>query len=87
MNKIMPGAQPEVDSPARPVNGSVEVAPLAPDFDVGLVDPPRRTHRRAEPSPPLLERGHVTWTCFGKVESCFKSDGLPLVSGGADEIQ
>jgi hypothetical protein len=27
------------------------------------------------------------WTCFGKVESCFKSGGLPLVSGGADEIQ
>jgi hypothetical protein len=57
---ITAGAQPEVDSPARPVNGSVDVAPLAPDFDVSLVDPPRRIHRRAEPSPPLLERGHVT---------------------------
>jgi transposase len=30
---------------------------------------------------------HTKWTCFGKVESCFKSGGLPLVSGGADEIQ
>src|ERR1700678_2048344 len=26
----------------------------------GLVDPPRQTHRRTEPSPPLLELGHVT---------------------------
>src|SRR5260370_19404267 len=34
------GAQPEVDRPARPVNGTVEVAPLASDLDVCLVDAP-----------------------------------------------
>jgi hypothetical protein len=56
---ITMGAQPEVDRPRRPVNGAVEVTPLASDFDVGLVDPPRRTHRRTEPFPPLLELGHV----------------------------
>ena len=37
---IAPGAQPEIDRPARPVNGTVEVAPLASDLDVCLVDPP-----------------------------------------------
>src|SRR6516162_7474853 len=35
---IAPGAQPEVDRPTRPVNGPVQVAPLASDLDVGLVD-------------------------------------------------
>jgi energy-coupling factor transporter ATP-binding protein EcfA2 len=35
------GAQPEVDRPARPVNGTIQVAPLASDLDVCLVDPPR----------------------------------------------
>jgi hypothetical protein len=34
-----------------------------------------------------LGESEAAWTCFGKVESCFKSGGLPLVSGGADEIQ
>jgi len=34
------GAQSEVDRPARPVNGTVQVAPLASDLDVGLVNPP-----------------------------------------------
>jgi hypothetical protein len=43
----------------RPVNGAVQVTPLASDFDVGLVDPPRRVRRRAEPSLPFLELGHV----------------------------
>jgi hypothetical protein len=34
------GAQPEIDRPARPINGTIQVAPLALDLDVGLVDPP-----------------------------------------------
>src|SRR5258708_6491324 len=34
------GAQPEADRPARPVNGTVEIAPLASDLDVCLVDSP-----------------------------------------------
>jgi hypothetical protein len=34
------GAQPEVDRPASPINGTIQVAPLASDLDVGLVDPP-----------------------------------------------
>jgi hypothetical protein len=38
-----------------------------------------------QPSFKLAEKSR--WTRFGKVESCFKSGGLPLVSGGADEIQ
>ena len=37
---IAPGAQPEVDRPARPINGTIQVAPLASDLDVCLVDPP-----------------------------------------------
>jgi hypothetical protein len=37
---IAPRAQPEVDRPARPVNATVQVAPLASDLDVGLIDPP-----------------------------------------------
>jgi hypothetical protein len=31
---------PEVDRPARPINGAIQVAPLASDLDVCLVDPP-----------------------------------------------
>src|SRR5207245_9304422 len=34
------GAQPEVDRPTRPINGTIQVAPLASDLDVCLVDPP-----------------------------------------------
>src|SRR6266851_4269383 len=34
------GAQPEVDRPARPIDGTVEVDPLASDLDVCLVDSP-----------------------------------------------
>src|SRR5882724_11400284 len=37
---IAPGAQPEIDRPARPINSTIQVAPLASDLDVGLVDPP-----------------------------------------------
>jgi hypothetical protein len=33
------GAQPEVDRPARPINGTIQVAPLASNLDVCLVDP------------------------------------------------
>jgi hypothetical protein len=33
-------AQPEVDRPAGPVNGTVQVAPFASDLDVGLVNSP-----------------------------------------------
>jgi len=36
---IAPGAQPEVDRPARPINGTIQLAPLASDLDVCLVDP------------------------------------------------
>jgi len=32
--------QPEIDRPARPVNGALQVAPLASNLDVCLVDPP-----------------------------------------------
>src|SRR6266481_798880 len=34
------GAQPEVDRPARPIDGTVEVEPLVSDLDVCLVDSP-----------------------------------------------
>src|SRR6516162_8118402 len=37
---IARGAQPDVDRPACPVNGTIQVAPFASDLDVGLVDPP-----------------------------------------------
>ena len=33
------GAQPEVYRPARPINGTIQVAPLASDLDVSLVGP------------------------------------------------
>jgi hypothetical protein len=34
---IAAGTQPEVDRPARPINGTIQVAPLASDLDVCLV--------------------------------------------------
>jgi len=34
------GAQPEVDRPAGPINGTKQVTPLAPNLDVCLVDSP-----------------------------------------------
>ena len=34
------GAQPEVNRPACPIDGTVQVTPLASDFDVCLVDSP-----------------------------------------------
>jgi hypothetical protein len=56
---IAPGAQPEIDRPARPVNGTIQVAPLASDLDICLVDPPNcyrltpfiQMLLRGEPSP------------------------------------
>ncbi len=37
---IAPGTQPEVDGPTFPVNGTIQVAPLASDLHGCLVDPP-----------------------------------------------
>jgi len=37
---IAPGTQPEVDRPTCPVDGAIQVTPLASDLDVCLVDPP-----------------------------------------------
>ena len=37
---VAPGTQSEVDRPAGPINGTIQVAPLAADLDAGLVDPP-----------------------------------------------
>jgi hypothetical protein len=38
-----PGAEPEVNRLAGPINRTVEVGPLAPDLHVLLIDPPRLT--------------------------------------------
>jgi putative transposase len=35
----------------------------------------------------FLARKRPVWTCFGKVESCFWSGGLPFEGGRADEVQ
>src|ERR1700730_10904835 len=37
---VAPGTQPEVARPARPINGSISLAPLASDLDLCLVAPP-----------------------------------------------
>ena len=41
---VTPGAQPEVDCPTRPIDGTIEIAPLVSDLDVCLVDTPRPTN-------------------------------------------
>ena len=53
------GAQPEVHGLSCSVNGAVQVAPLASDLHVGLVDTPGRTHRLAETVPTLDELRRV----------------------------
>jgi hypothetical protein len=34
------GAQPKVDRPTCPIDGTIQIAPFASDLDVCLVDPP-----------------------------------------------
>src|SRR6478752_1875681 len=53
------GAQPEVDGPTRPINSTIEVAPLAPDLDVCLVNTPRQTNCKGISAPALLELRRV----------------------------
>src|SRR6476661_1911170 len=52
-------AQPEVDCPTRPINRTIEVAPLASDLDVCLVNTPRQTNCKGISAPALLELRRV----------------------------
>src|SRR5271165_6911365 len=52
---VTPGAQPEVDCPPRPIDGTIEIAPLASDLDVCLVNTPRPTNCKGISAPALLE--------------------------------
>ena len=52
-------SQQEVDRIAVLVDGSVEVAPLATDPDVGLVDPDRSTMGLTELAQPLLDQRRI----------------------------
>src|SRR5271166_6795037 len=48
---VTPGAQPEVDCLSRPVNGTIEITPLASDLDVRLVNTPRPTNCKGISAP------------------------------------
>jgi hypothetical protein len=52
---VTPRAQPEVDCPARSIDGTIEIAPLASDFDVCFVNTPRPTNCKGISAPALLE--------------------------------
>ena len=52
---VTPGAQPEVDRPTRPIDGTIEIAPLASDPDVCLVNTPRPTNWKGISAPALLK--------------------------------
>ena len=54
---IASGAQPEIDRVSGSINHSGEITPLASNFDVCLVNSPRRPHGRTEPFPTFLELG------------------------------
>jgi hypothetical protein len=47
---IAPGAQPEVDCPSHPIDGTVQITPLTSDLDVCLVNPPRPAHSKCQPT-------------------------------------
>src|SRR6185437_10181197 len=52
---VTPGAQPEVDRATRPINGTIQITPLASDLDVCLVNTPRLTNCEGISAPALLE--------------------------------
>ena len=57
--EIAVGGEQEVDRLAMLIDGAVEVAPLAADLDVGLIDPHRAAVWPTELPHPLLDQGRV----------------------------
>ena len=48
-------AQEEIDGPAGPIHGPIQVGPTAPNLYIGLVHSPGSAHRRSIAAPALLE--------------------------------
>lgn len=49
------GTEPEINGPPGPIYGPVQVPPLASNFHVSLIDPPRLTRREPKTIPALDE--------------------------------